>query len=129
MFSKEDLYKTIGVDIEKIKKPKAEELNKLYMEIAQQKGVGWDNNKANAFQHAYQSALDLDIYDEKTAIFVGEFVEWTIWEDANIGDINKDLWNNRMGIEFAKKYSKISRATSKTRRVSFPKFQYATIKK
>lgn len=50
------IYKEFGIPTESIKKEHREAINNIYQGYDKQTGNKWDSSKANAFQHAYESA-------------------------------------------------------------------------
>lgn len=97
------IYKCFGIPVEWIKKNLLrDDLNNTYNNLNKKYGEKWDSDKANAFQHAYQSALLAYDHNENVSLGYGLFVEFATWTNDNVNDANKDMINNKTGILIAK---------------------------
>ena len=96
------VYKLVGERVQNYKKDVlVKEANLIYNSLCKQNNIAWDNNRANAFQHAYISAKYAYEFGEDKALLIGNLVEISTWDDLYIDDINKDLYNNRTGTHYA----------------------------
>jgi len=92
------VYKLVGERVQNYKKDVlVKEANLIYNSLCKQNNIAWDNNRANAFQHAYISAKYAYEFGEDKALLIGNLVEISTWDDLYINDINKDLYNHRTG--------------------------------
>ena len=99
--SRRIIYDVFGRPVENWKqKYYKDDLNDLYTKLSKEydENHKWNSNEANAFQHAYQSALEAYNTNGYSSHFFGFFVEWSTWNPAEIKDINKDINNNELGI-------------------------------
>lgn len=95
------IYSVFGENVEKKKREQIVYLNDLYTKLSKEydENHKWNSNEANAFQHAYQSALEAYNKNGYYSHFLGFFTEWSTWNPAEIKDINKDINNNELGIK------------------------------
>ncbi len=100
-FSREIIFHTLGQTIQHIKSMQRGEINDLFVKFCESSNVSWDSEKANAFQHAYMSAKLVYEHSKEVSLFYGDIVEWATWDENEINDINKDLYNNNMGVQYA----------------------------
>lgn len=69
---------------------------------------GFDDNDVDAIRHAYTSGIFTQIYGEKIALILAEMNELTPMGGSSSNNTNSskmDLWNNKVGIKYAKKTS------------------------
>ena len=100
--SGEITYTFLGKPVDWIKRTfYNNKLNEKYLELSKKYHVEWDSNKANAFQHAFKSATLAYDLNEQIALEIGLFVEFATWS-KDIYDTNKDMVNNKIGIEIGK---------------------------
>lgn len=100
--SGEITYTFLGKPVDWIKRTfYNNKLNEKYLELSKKYHVEWDSNKANAFQHVFKSATLAYDLNEQIALELGLFVEFATWS-KDIYDTNKDMVNNKIGIEIGK---------------------------